>query len=145
MPMKHEPLNLRKAILAFREDFRDRYDTDHPITTTKVGHLLALAEARLQALGLLLGAEPEEVTYLLDKLVWQADLSEDALNAARAEAGLPNPVWSCLNSNKNAYRSTLTELLAGTKFGSRVVESPTQDDGGEEGLGSEGPDKSAPR
>lgn len=111
MPMKHEPGRLRKAILAFRENHRDRYGLGDASTPTGLGQMFGLSEARMQALALLLEAEPAEIISLLDKLVWQADLSEHSLSAARAEAGLPNPVWSCLNSDKKAYMSTLTDLL----------------------------------
>lgn len=115
MPKEFNPEETQNAVLAFREDFRDRYGLANPSTPSNVGQMLGLAQARLQALALLLEAEPAVVAKLLDQLVWEADLSEDALSAARAEAGLPQPVISSLNSGMKAHRSTLTELLARAK------------------------------
>lgn len=40
--MKHEPAKLRKAILTFREDYRDRYGLANPSTPSGLGQVLGL-------------------------------------------------------------------------------------------------------
>lgn len=140
MPMKHEPARLRKAILAFRENHRDRYGLGNASTPTGLGQMFGLSEARIQALALLLEAEPAEIISLLDKLVWQADLSKKSLSAARAEAGLPNPVWSCLNSDKKAYMSTLTDLQAADGPAPHCGAAVSREDVRNEGPRGDGPD-----
>lgn len=47
---------------------------------------------------MLLEVDPQAVEAALDRMVWQSDLSEPALEAGRWVLGLPNPVTSPLNT-----------------------------------------------
>jgi len=61
---------------------------------------------------MLLETDPWALGVFLDKLIFESDLSGRHLTAARYEIGLPNPVWSHLNSDKGLHgMETLTELL----------------------------------
>jgi len=88
------------AIRAFLEEYPPtRYGTLEP---PDVGQLLGLAEARLQALALLLKRDPERLRQALDHLVYRTDLAEPALAEARKSLGLLD-------------RKTLPDLLEGTE------------------------------
>lgn len=100
-------------ILRFRQEYAGRCG-ENPSLPSDMGQILGLQEARLQAMALLLEVEPEILTRFLDRLVWDSDLSEGHLSAARNESGLPNPVLSHLNSPRMKFSSgfeILTDLL----------------------------------
>ncbi len=88
----------RNQILKFRQEYAGRYGTQNPSLPSDVSQILVLQEARLLAVALLLEVEPEVLTRFLDRMVWESDLSEHHLWAARNESGLPNPVLSLLNA-----------------------------------------------
>jgi hypothetical protein len=88
----------KRTILRIRSEFKDRYESGNPSLPSGVDQILALWEARLMAVCLLLEVEPEKIEDWIDKLVWSSDLSERALHAARKEIGIPIPLLGGLNS-----------------------------------------------
>ena len=98
----------RDAIRAFLEEYPpDRYATTQP---SGVGQTLGLAEARLQALALLLKKDPDRLRRVLDEVV-HGDFSEAALAEARRALGILN-------------RKTLKELLEGSEPGPGPLPEP---------------------
>lgn len=100
---KNKPKNPRQKILGFRGDFLDRYGTEDPSLVSDVGQVLALYDARLQMVCLLLDVKPEIFIRWLDKLIWHDSLSEETIDSARNEAGIPIPPISALNSLRRPY------------------------------------------
>jgi plasmid maintenance system antidote protein VapI len=91
-------MDTRNQILRFRREYVGRYGTMNSSLPFDIGQILGLQEARLQVMALLLEVDSDTLTRFLDRLVWESDLSESHLSAARNESGLPNPVLSRLNS-----------------------------------------------
>ena len=79
--------DLKKSILAFRTESRDRYGSENLGHPSNVSQVLGLNKARILAMALLLEVAPKIVVDALDKLVWRADLSEETLAEARLEMG----------------------------------------------------------
>ena len=86
-------MSTRDAILEFRRDYAERFGTENPSTASDVGQILGLQEARLLAVALLLEVAPEVLLPVLDRLVWDSDLSDQALSTA----------WSDLHPQKAAW------------------------------------------
>ena len=86
-------MSTRDAILEFRRNYAERFGTENPSTASDVGQGLGLQEARLLAVALLLEVEPEVLLPVLDRLVWDSDLSDQALSTA----------WSDLHPQKAAW------------------------------------------
>ena len=102
----------RQAILAFRAAYLAPCGPG-PGTATEQGQALALQGARLQAVALLLEADPGRLAHFLDLLVWHSDLSVRHLDAAREEAGLPIPILTDLDAKRHypPRFPTLSQLL----------------------------------
>jgi hypothetical protein len=83
----------KHALFEFRRATAGRAGNAVPAAPSDTGEIRELALARHLAVALLLEAEPHALEAFLDKLVWEADLSEQSLVAARYEAGLPQPVF----------------------------------------------------
>ena len=98
-----------KAIGKYVTEYpRDRFGNGR--TPVDVGQALGLAEARLQAMALLLKKDPERLRRTLEEVVY-GDLSEAALAEARRALGILN-------------RKTLKELLDGSESGPGPLPTP---------------------
>ena len=83
----------KHALLEFRRANKGRDCNAVSAAPSDTGEVRDLALARHLAVALLLEFEPHALEAFLDKLVWEANLSEQSLVAARYEAGLPQPVF----------------------------------------------------
>lgn len=107
---RNEAVEPRQEILALRAQVYDRFGSGDPPQGADPGGRLALAEARLLGASLLLEIEPQAFRDWLDHLVWHSDLSENSLNAARNEAGVPIPPLCALNSEMASSRCDVRRL-----------------------------------
>ena len=96
--MERTKIDPKQRILLLRSHYLDRFCPRNPSVPSDVWQFLALCEARLMVLSLLLEVEPQDLEQWLDKLVWFSDLSPQALDDAHKEAGLPNPVLSNISA-----------------------------------------------
>lgn len=86
-------MSTRDAILRFRHEYTGRYGTENSSTPSDVGQMLGLQEARLLAVALLLEVEPGVLLPVLDCLVWDSDLSDQALSTARGDLPPQKAAW----------------------------------------------------
>lgn len=84
-------LEVKQALLTFRNANAERIGNAGSAAPPDIGECRELTLARLQAVALLLEFDPHALDAFLDKLVWESDLSERSLVAARYEAGLRSP------------------------------------------------------
>jgi len=83
-----DSMTLIQAIQAFRDDYRQRYGTWSDSLPSDVGQLLGQAKAHQQALSLLLNVDFEKLQIILNRLIYETDLSESALAEARKALGI---------------------------------------------------------
>jgi hypothetical protein len=86
-------MSTRDEILKFRHEYTGRHGTENSSTLSYVGQTLGLQEARLLAVALLLDIEPEVLLPVLDSLVWDSDLSPQALSTARGDLRPQTATW----------------------------------------------------
>ena len=108
-------METKQAIFEFRKAKEDRSGSTALGALADLRQIRDLAKARHLAVALLLEVEPHVLDSFLDKLVWEADLSQRSLVAARYEAGLPQPVVSLLNSGIPSSLETLSLIIEGTR------------------------------
>jgi len=104
----------RQSVFKFRAAYQERYGTCSPSVPSDVGQVLGLAITRNLVMSLLLEVDPKALEMLLDNLVWQADLKEESLVAARNELGLPNQVISPINTRIKPTRKVPAHSLKRT-------------------------------
>lgn len=92
---------------AFRSNFEIRFGTSSRCTPSDIGQALALQRARLLAVSIILDIAPDLLEGWLDHVVWESELTYDALVSTRNRGGIPLPPFSEFNSGPNMHRSLI--------------------------------------